>query len=97
MLKIKKDSVIYPYGAGGNSFTSESEISQPILEHLQTRFPDDIEEVGKKKPAPVEPVVEPVIPVVEPVIEPAPEPVAPDVPAPVEPVVVKVSKAATKK
>jgi len=49
MLKIKNDVVIYPYGKQCNGFDNKSELSQEVLEHLQTRFPDDIEEVKQDK------------------------------------------------
>lgn len=42
-LKIKKGAVIDAYGPNTNPFTDASELSQEILEHLQTRFPKDIE------------------------------------------------------
>lgn len=42
-LKIKKGAVIDAYGPNTTPFTSESELSQPILAHLKTRFPEDIE------------------------------------------------------
>lgn len=45
MLRVIKGRVIDAYGPGSNPFTDESELSQPVLAHLQTRFPDDIEEV----------------------------------------------------
>ena len=43
-LKIKDGVSILAYGPGSNPFTSESKLSQEQLEHLQTRFPDEIEE-----------------------------------------------------
>ena len=49
MLKIKDDVVLYPYGKACNGFDSKSELSQEILEHLQSRFPDDIEEIKEAK------------------------------------------------
>ena len=49
MLKIKKGEVIMPYGFGHGSFTDQSEVSQEVLEHLQTRFPDKIENTEVKK------------------------------------------------
>lgn len=49
MLKIKKGEVITPYGHTAGSFTDESDLSQAILEHLQTRFPDQIEDSKKGK------------------------------------------------
>jgi hypothetical protein len=47
-LKIKDGVEIWAYGPGSNPFTSESNLSQEQLEHLQTRFPDEIEETEKK-------------------------------------------------
>lgn len=47
-LKIKEGTEIFPYGFGGGSFTDKSELSQEILQHLKTRFPDEIEEVETK-------------------------------------------------
>ena len=44
-LRIKKGSVIQAYGHNANAFTDQSELSQPILEHLKTRFPNEIEEI----------------------------------------------------
>lgn len=44
-LRIKKGSKIYAYGQAGNAFTDQSDLNQAILEHLQSRFPDEIEEV----------------------------------------------------
>lgn len=43
-LKIKDGVSIWAYGKGSNPFTSESKLSQEQLEHLQQRFPDEIEE-----------------------------------------------------
>ena len=43
-LKIKAGAEIFAYGKGGQPFTAESNLSQEILEHLQTRFPEDIED-----------------------------------------------------
>lgn len=54
-LKIKEGAEIFAYGKGVAPFTSESNLSQPILEHLQSRFPDDIEddaEATAEAPAP---------------------------------------------
>ena len=48
-LKIKDGVEIWAYGPQCNSFTSESELSQEQLEHLVSRFPDDIEEVKETK------------------------------------------------
>lgn len=52
-LRIKKGSVIYAYGQAANAFDDQSELSQPILEHLKTRFPDDIEDSKGNKAVPV--------------------------------------------
>lgn len=49
MLKIKEGSEIYPYGPQAQPFNSESELSQEILEHLKSRFPDDIEDSEETK------------------------------------------------
>lgn len=51
-LKIKEGAELYPYGERCKPFTSESELSQEVLEHLQTRYPDEIiddEAESKKK------------------------------------------------
>jgi hypothetical protein len=48
-LKIKDGIKIWAYGPASNPFTSESNLSQEQLEHLQTRFPDQIEEVETEK------------------------------------------------
>jgi hypothetical protein len=48
-LKIKDGVEIWAYGPASNPFTSESKLSQEQLEHLQTRFPDQIEEVETEK------------------------------------------------
>lgn len=50
-FKIKEGSEIAPYGATGNTFTSASVLSQAVLEHLATRFPDDVVNDTVKKPA----------------------------------------------
>jgi hypothetical protein len=47
-LKIKDGVEIWAYGPASNPFTSESNLSQEQLEHLQQRFPDEIEETEKK-------------------------------------------------
>jgi len=47
-LKIKDGVEIWAYGPTSNPFTSESNLSQEQLEHLQQRFPDQIEETEKK-------------------------------------------------
>ena len=51
-LRIKSGVEIYAYGKGCKVFTSESELSQEILEHLKSRFPDDIEEIKEPKKEP---------------------------------------------
>lgn len=43
-LKIKDGVEIWAYGPKSNPFTSESNLTQDQLEHLKTRFPDEIEE-----------------------------------------------------
>jgi len=43
-LRIKEGSEIYAYGKGCAPFTAQSNLSQEILEHLQSRFPEDIED-----------------------------------------------------
>jgi len=43
-LKIKDGVSIWAYGPGSNPFTSESKLTQEQLEHLKSRFPDEIEE-----------------------------------------------------
>ena len=48
-LKIKDGIEIWAYGPNSNPFTSDSELSQEQLEHLQTRFPDEIEEIKETK------------------------------------------------
>lgn len=47
-LKIKEGVEIWAYGPKSNPFTSESELSQEMLEHLKSRFPDDVEEDTKE-------------------------------------------------
>lgn len=49
MLKIKKGKTIFAFGPGGNAFDEHSELSQEILEHLQTKHPDDIEKITEVK------------------------------------------------
>lgn len=48
-LKIKDGVKIWAYGPASNPFTSESNLSQEQLKHLQTRFPDEIEEIKETK------------------------------------------------
>ena len=49
MLKIKEGKSIKAYGDSCASFTSKDNLSQAILEHLQTRFPNEIEEIKEFK------------------------------------------------
>lgn len=42
MLQIKEGVTLAPYGPL-SEITSESELSQEVLRHLQGRYPDDIE------------------------------------------------------
>ena len=49
MLAIKEGVEIHAYGKSDNPFTSKTELSQAILEHLQTRFPDEIIEIKETK------------------------------------------------
>ena len=48
-LKIKDGVKIWAYGPASNPFTSESILSQEQLEHLKSRFPDEIEETETEK------------------------------------------------
>ena len=48
-LKIKKGAIIHPYGAACNDFDENSNLSQSILQHLKTRFPEQIEEMSETK------------------------------------------------
>ena len=48
-LKIKDGVEIWAYGPASNPFTSESKLSQEQLEHLQQRFPDEIEETEQQE------------------------------------------------
>ena len=48
-LKIKEGVKIHAYGHTAGHFDSNSTLSQEILEHLKTRFPDDIEEIKEEK------------------------------------------------
>lgn len=43
-LKIKDGVNIWAYGPKANPFNSESKLTQDQLEHLKSRFPNDIEE-----------------------------------------------------
>lgn len=43
-LKIKDGVEIWAYGPQANPFTNESKLSQDQLEHLKSRFPNDIED-----------------------------------------------------
>lgn len=49
-LKIKEGSKIVAYGASNESFTSSSKLSQDVLAHLQTRFPNDVVSDAPEKP-----------------------------------------------
>ena len=51
-LKIKEGEKIWAYGAAGNAFDENSNLSQAILEHLKSRFPDQIEEIKEPKKEP---------------------------------------------
>lgn len=48
-LKIKDGALIWAYGPRSNPFTSESNLSQEQLEHLKSRFPDEIEETEQQE------------------------------------------------
>ena len=48
-LKIKDGVEIWAYGPASNPFTNESKLSQDQLEHLKSRFPDDIEDDKEAK------------------------------------------------
>ena len=48
-LKIKKGESIQAYGASSKAFDENSQLSQAILEHLKSRFPDQIEEIKEQK------------------------------------------------
>lgn len=48
-LQIKDGVSIVAYGPTSKPLTKESNLSQEVLEHLQTRFPDDIEQVKEQK------------------------------------------------
>ncbi|HRB37988.1 MAG TPA: hypothetical protein PK134_03725 [Bacteroidia bacterium] len=48
-LKIKEGERIQAYGAGSKAFDENSNLSQAILEHLKSRFPDQIEEIKEIK------------------------------------------------
>ena len=54
-LKIKKGEKIQAYGATSKAFDENSQLSQEILEHLKSRFPDQIEEIKENKEAKKEP------------------------------------------
>jgi hypothetical protein len=51
-LKIKKGESIQAYGASSKAFDENSQLSQAILEHLKSRFPDQIEEIKEPKKEP---------------------------------------------
>lgn len=54
-LKIKKGEKIQAYGAGSKVFDENSQLSQAVLEHLKSRFPDQIEEIKENKEQKKEP------------------------------------------
>jgi len=45
-LQIKKGVTLFPYGQNTNTkpLTSDSGLSQAVLEHLKESYPDDIED-----------------------------------------------------
>ena len=51
-LKIKSGVKIQAYGAGCKEFDENSNLSQAVLEHLKSRFPDKIEEIKEQKKEP---------------------------------------------
>jgi hypothetical protein len=51
-LKIKKGEKIQAYGATSRVFDENSQLSQAILGHLKSRFPDQIEEIKEQKKEP---------------------------------------------
>lgn len=48
-LKIKDGVTIWAYGPQANPFTNESNLTQEQLEHLKSRFPEEIEEEKEVK------------------------------------------------
>lgn len=48
-LKIKEGESIFHHGINSNPFTSESNLSQAILEHLQPLYPEQIIEDKETK------------------------------------------------
>ena len=48
-LKIKAGEKIQAYGSASKLFGENSQLSQAILEHLKSRFPDQIEEIKEIK------------------------------------------------
>lgn len=48
-LKIKDGVEIWAYGHKSNPFTNESNLTQEQLEHLKSRFPEEIEEEKEVK------------------------------------------------
>jgi hypothetical protein len=54
-LKIKKGESIQAYGATSVVFDDKSQLSQAILEHLKSRFPNQIEEIKENKEPKKEP------------------------------------------
>jgi len=55
-LKIKEGSSIQPYGGNTMAFTSESDLTQDVLEHLKESYPDDIEDLEAEQ-LPIIPIV----------------------------------------
>jgi len=51
-LKIKAGVKIQHYGASAKTFDENSNLSQPILEHLKSCYPDKIEEIKEQKKEP---------------------------------------------
>lgn len=51
-LKIKAGVKIQHYGANAKTFDENSNLSQPILEHLKSCYPDKIEEIKEQKKEP---------------------------------------------
>jgi HPt (histidine-containing phosphotransfer) domain-containing protein len=51
-LRIKSGEKIQAYGAASKVFDENSQLSQDILEHLKSRFPDQIEEIKEQKKEP---------------------------------------------
>lgn len=47
-LQIKEGVEVLAYGPTSKAFTNKDNLSQEVLEHLKTRFPDLIEEFKTK-------------------------------------------------